>query len=609
MKRPLSGISVLTASIFIVLSCQNPASLGNVDVPETAAGKISIELTGLSPVFEELFSAASVSDVRSVSSRAFIGASRAQFELFDITDAEHEIKVDSWSLPIVEMSNGSGYDTVRTASHSIASSINVNGTLFRLEANIYNDTVSTSTPVVTGIKSDMTITPDTNNPVTITCVPSSSIELVSGMPQFLEPQPFVLVDSMVTAIGGEAWYRIVVTGKRLTLACTADALNTSTIAGVLYNENGSVASGQVKFSATVSQPLSKIYTLAASGVYYLGVAQSRPLGAGSNHGLTISAIDGPADPLAPTLTPGPGTVTVSWQSDPNVGSYSLFYGQPVPWQTDLYQSGITELEDIVAIDGELSRTITLPPEETYGFWLEWIKDGITATGQIVWDQYSHGTSGVGNPATAAAFHVTSTVNTDWTCEAIGKIPDGNASYDAGVYTVTGAGLLGLSGDDPRPTWLQFLHQPTTENFTITLRVTAIGGNGTTGLASQAGIAVRSDLSPESDELLFGAEAGQKNVVLTYPQTGEGGNSPWSIADDLPVWLKVQRTGSLIESLYSTDGVLWIEVNPYGGYDPILGDQWLDMNLIGTVELGMYVIGNDWDTQVTAVFDNVSITAP
>ncbi len=253
----------------------------------------------------------------------------------------------------------------------------------------------------------------------------------------------------------------------------------------------------------------------------------------------------------------------------------------------------------------------MPPEETYGFWLEWEKDGIISTGQIVWDQNSHGTSGVGNPATSAALHVISMISTvdgDWTCEAIGKIPDGSASYDAGAYTVTGAGVLGLSGDDPRPTWLQFLHQPMTGDFTITLRVTAIGGNGTSGLASQAGIAVRSDLSPESDELLFGAESGQKNVVLTYPQTGEGSNSPWSTEPVLPVWLQVQRVVNLVTASYSIDdGTTWIEVKPYGGYDPVLGNQWLDMNMSGNVEIGMYVIGNNWDTQVTAVFDSVDVT--
>jgi len=605
MKRNMM-MAVIGASVLLVFSCQNPASLAEVAEPVAAGSQISIALTGLSPIFEELFSPAPASDARSVSSRAFIGATRAQFKLVDITDAEQEIEieVDTWFVSISDMYSGSSYDTIDTASHSIPSTINLDGTQFRLEVDIFNDTVSTTVPVVTGNKTGMTITPDQNNSVSITCVPIGAVELASGASVLVETAPFVLVNSMVTAVGGEAWYKIVVNQKRLTLTCTVDDEdNTSTVAGVLYNQDGTavtVAYNQVMFSATASQPFSKIFTLSTSDpttpvTYYLGVAQSRQLGAGSNHGFTISATNGPADPPVPSLTPGQGTITASWQSDVSVGSYTLYYG--VRGYADQYGT-ILKIIDIPATGEIISKTVALSAAEgEYGFWLEWKKDGIvTISPGMEWTSYGY--QAEGTTATATALHTTSIVNTAWTCEAIGRIPDGTASYDAGAYTVTGAGVLGLAGYDPRPTWLQFLHQPATGDFTITLRVTAVGGNGTTGLASQAGIAVRSNLSPESDELLFGPESGQKNVVLTYPQTGEGSNSPWSTADALPVWLKVTRVGSLVESSYSTDGTNWTEVNPYGVSD---------MEISGTVEIGMYVIGNNWNTQVTAVFDSVDVT--
>jgi len=611
MKRNMMMAAIGT-SVLLVFSCQNPASLAKVAEPVAAGSQISIALTGLSPVFEELFSPAPASDARSVSSRAFIGATRAQFKLVDITDAALEITVDTWSVSISDMNSGSSYGNIRTASHSVPSTINLAGTPFRLEAEIFNDTVSTTEPVVTGFKTGITITPDQNNSVSITCVPTGAVELASGTPVPVETAPFVLVDSMVTAVGGEAWYKIEVTRKRLTLNCTVDALNTSTVAGVLYKEDGSVASGPVEFSATSSQPFSKIFTLSTSDpvtpvTYYLGVAQSRQLGAGSNHGFTISATDGPADPPVPSLTPGQGTITASWQSDVSVGSYTLYYG--VRGYADQYGT-ILKIIDIPATGELISKTVALSAVEgEYGFWLEWKKDGIVATSPgIEWTSYGY--QARGTTATATALHTTTIVNTDWTCEAIGKIPDGSATHDTGVYTVTGAGVQGLSGADPRPTWLQFLHQPVAGDFTITLRVTAVGGNGTTGLASEAGIAVRSDLSPESDELLFGPQSGQKNVVLTYPQTGEGSNSPWSTADALPVWLTVQRVGDHVTASYSIDNkVTWIEVKPRRFDDVTQSIVYDDMQFTGTVEIGMYVIGNNWATQVAAVFDSVSITTP
>jgi len=613
--------------------------LGNVDETESTGGRISVELTGLSPLFKELFMETPESDARPVSSRAFIGASRAEFRLFDTTVPELETRVDSWSMSIADMNSGSGSDYIRTANHSVHSSINLDGRLFRLEVDIFNDTVSSTIPAVTGSKSPITIIPDINNSVPITCVPTTPVDLVSGTQQPVAIAPFVLVDSLVTTVGGEAWYKIVVTEKRLTLTCTVDALNTSTVAGVLYDSSGaavSISNVPIKFSATTSQPFSKIFTLSSTVpttpvTYYLGVAQSRQLGAGSNFGFTISATDGPADPAPPTLTPGVGTITASWESDPTVGSYTLYYGIPgYANQYGVFQGQpVYKIEAIPATEGIVSQIVALPPTSDYGFWLEWKKDGITAGSPgITWTTYD--TQAVGTTNISRALHAVSTVNTEWTCEAIGSIPDGSASYDAGVYTMTGAGVLGLSGDDPRPTWLQFLHQPVTSDFTIQLRVVSIGDNGDTSdfpSFAQAGIAVRSNLTPESVEMLQGVEFGayytgsgdpivwtavpQQSINLTYPQTGEGNNSTISnLAVPAPVWLKVTRVGTLVESWYSIDDcVTWTEVNPMRWDEASQAIVYDDMQFDGTVELGMYVIGNNWDTQVTAVFDTVTITTP
>ena len=640
MKRLLPGLAVLATSILMLLACQNPASTDRKADSGSRGGRISVRLTGLSPIFGELFATVDATGTRSVSSRALIGASRAEFRLYNAADAE----VDSWTWTTFDMNDSSGWDNgaLYPQSHSVPASVISSEGPFRLEADIYNEAVPTTTepeptydPVVSGSAGGLMIAVDEDTRVTIRCVPVDPADLVFGSWESLQLPPFVLLGRNVTEMGGEAWYKIQTAGPRLILECAVDAENTSTVAGVLYDDAGSVASGQVKFSATAAEPFRKIFSIPA-GTYYLGVAQSRPLGAGSDYGFSVRAVEGPFDPAAPTLTPGPGTVTVTWQSDPSAGTYTIFYGQPLSWDTSRYQGGILKLTDIPAIDGEISRTIELPPEETYGFWLEWSKEGITATGQIVWDQYAHGTSGVGYPATARALHSVATVNTDWTCEAIGSIPDGSASYDAGAasYTVTGAGVLGLGASTDggiRPTWLQFLHRPISGDFTMQVRVVSIGDNGATGewrSFAQAGIALRSDLTPESVELLHGVEFGayytgsgtptvwtpvpQQSVSLTYPQTGEGGNAPISVyAVPVPVWLKVTRVGNLVESWYSNDDrSTWIEVNPYGGYNPDTYESiWLDMNLSGAAELGMYVIGNNWDVQATAVFDNVTITTP
>jgi len=187
--------------------------------------------------------------------------------------------------------DGSGWDSLWTDYHPLS----VSGTGYTLETDVFNDAVSTTVPVVSGSKTGVEIIEGQRTPVSIRCLPVSPIPTLNSVTTRVDLQPvlipFVVVGTSLTELGQEAWYRLDLSSGQLTLICSLDPENSATVAAVLYDQYGAIKT-PVKFSATASQPFSNTFTLVA-GTYYLGVAQSRPFGAGTDHGLTLTLIDGP----------------------------------------------------------------------------------------------------------------------------------------------------------------------------------------------------------------------------------------------------------------------------------------------------------------------------
>jgi len=595
-----TGLVILSALAFLALACRVPALIETVSpgpdfldeaVAVAPGASISVDVSVISPLWTDLLTSGKAAAARRLpTSRALIGMNRASFTLYDAGD----VPVDSWEVDV-----GGIYTQVSRQSpprHTLPATWSAATPPFRLVAEVFNSAVSSVEPVVAGSATGLVITADKNTYAGITCLPFAPLALASGISEPRSLAPFVTSGDLVTVLGEEAWYSFTLTGERMLVELVPDADNTCTLAAAIYDSTGTTNSYNRTITATAAAPGSLLAIL-TPGTYYLGVAQSRNLSAAGPAGFSLRVVDGPPDPPAPTLTPGPGTVTVSWTSDPDVDSYTLYYGIPAPWDGTIYDS-VSKVVEIPAIEGEINQTLNLPPIDTYGFWLAWKRGaaGATTPGMSWASMYSDARA-TGAAPQARALHVITEVN-GWSCQAIGGVTDGSGSYAAGTgtYTLSGGGMLGLQGT-PNPTWLQFLSAPLTGAFTLQGRVTSLAG--LSGGSPLAGLGLRRDASPESEELLLGACLDLRDTQIIYPRSGDGLYISGPGATLAYVWFRISRAADdTVVAWRSDDGTIWTEIMP--GTTKILA---------GPVLGGAFVISQNWSSPATATFDNFEVTVP
>lgn len=222
---------------------------------------------------------------RSFSSKAYIGAT--QIEL-TITDTESNV-LANWTESSANIPMA-GYELITTTSPQIPP---VNGAT--LAVKIYNDNVSTTTPVVSGSTTfsidggqtaSLTLIPTPVNPVALDLTSSAS---AAGNASSIVPMQFSFDETYggysMDAVGGEQWFEITlptdVTNKALVIQGNPD--NDVYGAMAVYDENGAFidqgfnhgrsyslyTTGREKGTACdLIIPRSQ---LSADGTYFLGV--------------------------------------------------------------------------------------------------------------------------------------------------------------------------------------------------------------------------------------------------------------------------------------------------------------------------------------------------
>jgi regulation of enolase protein 1 (concanavalin A-like superfamily) len=183
---------------------------------------------------------------------------------------------------------------------------------------------------------------------------------------------------------------------------------------------------------------------------------------------------------------------------------------------------------------------------------------------------------------------------------LGSLPAGQTSADVGAPAIPGrtihangayavsAGGRGIG--DVRDEF-HFVYQPLSGSGMITARVAALGQAAT---ASSAGVMIRESLAADSRHAYAALTAGSGYVFTRRPEAG--GHTDQTSGGDgaAPGWVRLARSGDLIEAYRSADGSTWTRF----GIDSLAMRE--------TVWVGLAVSSALATSSVEALFDQVSI---
>ena len=193
-----------------------------------------------------------------------------------------------------------------------------------------------------------------------------------------------------------------------------------------------------------------------------------------------------------------------------------------------------------------------------------------------------------NSAQATATPTSNPAAAFWTQQDIGSVVlSGNASYSAGVYSVTGAGadIWGTS-DAFHYVWQNF-----DGDGAIIARVAS---QSTTDASAKAGVMIRDTLAANS--AYAGVFITPSNGVVFQSRATAGGTSTTAITAGpvAPYWVKLARVGTTFTAYTSADGATWTA----------LGSQTLTLGT--SIYVGLAVCSHTTATLGSVTFDNVGI---
>jgi PKD repeat protein len=188
--------------------------------------------------------------------------------------------------------------------------------------------------------------------------------------------------------------------------------------------------------------------------------------------------------------------------------------------------------------------------------------------------------------------VTNSLPSPWLDQDIPSAAGGSATYNAGIFTVKGAGVDMYGTVDS----FHFVYQVlATNRCTIVARVTS---QQNTASYAKAGVVIR--------ESLAGGARGSYMVLTPSDQSAFGWrtslNGSTSDANggyhSPPYWVKMVRNGNSFSAYQSSNGSTWTQVG---------STQTIVMG--STSYVGLCVCGAANPTLATDTFDNVSVTVP
>jgi autotransporter-associated beta strand protein len=166
---------------------------------------------------------------------------------------------------------------------------------------------------------------------------------------------------------------------------------------------------------------------------------------------------------------------------------------------------------------------------------------------------------------------------------------GSATFNAGIFTQAGSGIIGSTGDK-----LRFTYQTLTGDGEIIAR---ISGLQNTGNSSRVGVMIRDSLAANSKQIFMGMTGSGAYRWVRRTATGGSTSSTNSNSGTVPnTWLRLVRSGNTITAYKSVNGTSWTTVG-----------STTNTTFASTCYIGL-AVGSGSDTTLnTSQFSSISVT--
>lgn len=167
---------------------------------------------------------------------------------------------------------------------------------------------------------------------------------------------------------------------------------------------------------------------------------------------------------------------------------------------------------------------------------------------------------------------------------------GDASYNAGTFTVSGSGSDIWTASDQ----FNFAYQPVSGDTTVIARIA--DESGSTATFAKAGVMIRESSAANSIEVSTLLTPTNGVAMEIRPTTGANSINVtgWITGVLPPQWVKLVRSGTAFTGYYSDDGSAWTEIAT------------TNITMASGTIVGLAVTSHDNTQLNTATFDNVSV---
>jgi hypothetical protein len=182
----------------------------------------------------------------------------------------------------------------------------------------------------------------------------------------------------------------------------------------------------------------------------------------------------------------------------------------------------------------------------------------------------------------------------WSDTDIGAPADaGSASYNTGVWTISGGGADIWNSADQ----FNFASQSFNCDGAVVALVTSVQNSDPGSGWSKTGVMFRNDTTPGAANVFMTATAGQGVAFQTRSTAGASSYNTQVSGISPPVWVKVVRSSDLFSGYYSFDGTNWIQVG---------STTTIEMN--GPALAGLAVCAHNNAALNTSTFAQVSLSS-
>lgn len=257
--------------LFTILSCNHEYNNEGSVHPDNfeRKGTITINVPLISPGFTDAWNRVNKSNhTGSKPARAYAIANRIEFTLLDSGDNE----IDTYT----HYPEDDGCPVLLEEADTKINIIVTEGTGYSIDAEVFNTTISTTVPVVTGNSGPFDVVSGQITQVIVRCVPYNPEAASENTTYSFTTTPtYISFDSETyefVSTGGEKWYEITPSTYSTIIEATPDSANYCTFS--IYNNDGSYITMDTSFNTAPLVPGLTLEFLQATTpglTYYIGV--------------------------------------------------------------------------------------------------------------------------------------------------------------------------------------------------------------------------------------------------------------------------------------------------------------------------------------------------